>query len=149
MRRFRAVGSSVTVALAALLLMRAHGQSAVAPRVVIDRAVPPAIESGTRPDVSRSPDSPETRERLTLRGMSTPVDRADSRGRVYIPGRVIVKFRDAMSNAARVASLASASPTAAIGARPSYADFDIVTIDATENAEAVVRTLSGRPEVEY
>src|SRR6266511_985589 len=149
MRRFRVVGACSTVAIALLLAFRARGQSTFNPRTVFAPFGPPAIESGTRPALSRAPDSPETRQRLSLRGVSTPADRTDSVGRRYVAGRVIVKFRDGASDSARVSALAAVSRTAAIGKRPSYADFDVVSIDPNEDAEAVARSLSARADVEY
>src|SRR5262245_15204656 len=101
MRRFRALGAVSTVAIALLLVLRVRGQSIVSPRTMIGAFGPPAIESGRSPDLSRAPDSPETRQRLTLRGVSTPAERIDSTGRRYVAGRVIVKFREGASAAAR------------------------------------------------
>jgi serine protease len=149
MRRFRVLGACSTLAIAGLLVLRAGGQSTLSPRTVLGSFGPPAIESGTRPDLSRAPDSAEARQRLTLRGESTPADRTDRAGRRYVAGRVIVKFRDGASNAARLSALTAASRTAVIGNRPSYADFDIVSIDASEDAEVVAQSLSVRSDVEY
>jgi serine protease len=149
MRRLRVLSACLTVAIAAALVLRAHGQSVLSPRVVVDRFAPPPIENGIRPDLSRAPDSPETRARQTLRGASSPADRSDSTGRRYLAGRVIVKFLDTASADARVGALSAASRTARLGTRPSYADFDVVSIDPTEDAEAVARALGAREGVEY
>src|SRR5262249_46986033 len=76
-------------------------------------------------------------------------DRVSSSGARYAPGQVIVKFRDDAPLGSRQTAMASASPTAVMRTRPAYANFDIVTIDPIENAEAAARTLAARPEVEY
>jgi serine protease len=67
----------------------------------------------------------------------------------YVPGRVIVKFADRATDADRRAALDSASSTAVMSTRPSYADFDIVRIDPSEDAEQVAVALGDRAEVEY
>src|SRR5438093_480306 len=149
MRRFRLLGTCSTVAIAILLTLRARGQGAVSPRIVMDRFVPPAIQSGIQPDLSRAPDSPETRMRQTLRGVGTTPDRTGSSGRRFLAGRVIVKFLDGASAEARVAALAAASRSATISNRPSYADFDVVSIDPNEDPEGVARALGAQAGVEY
>ncbi len=60
-----------------------------------------------------------------------------------------MKFRDAVSTTGRLTALSTASRTASLRTRPSYADFDIVSLDPGEDAEAVARTLRARPDVEY
>src|SRR5438105_12364869 len=70
----------------------------------------------------------------------------------YVPGRVIVKFRDGTSTAVRLNSLArlsTLSSVSSVSERPSYANFDVVSIDPGSDAEAVADALSQRPEVEY
>jgi serine protease len=65
---------------------------------------------------------------------------------------VIVKFRDGTSVRSAETSLLAVralSRAAAVSTRPSYANFDIVTIDASDDAEAVADGLRQRPEVEY
>src|SRR5207253_3470310 len=49
----------------------------------------------------------------------------------------------------RITALRAVSRTAAMSTRPDYADFDVVTIDPTEDAEAVARAFSSRADVEY
>jgi serine protease len=148
MRPLRVLCGGSTIAVAVLVL-HVHGQSAASPRVLFDHFAPSAIEGDNRPDMSHAPDSPETRRRQSVRAESSTGDRTDSRGRHYLPGRVVVKFRDGASTAARMAAVASAAPAANISSRPSYADFDLVTIGVNADAESVVRALAGRSEVEY
>ncbi len=49
----------------------------------------------------------------------------------------------------RRAAVRAASDTGEIAARPSYADFDIVRIDPSEDAEEAASVLRQRPEVQY
>jgi serine protease len=76
-------------------------------------------------------------------------DRTGSSGAAYRPGRVIVKFRDGASTAARVTAMRDVSRTASLSTRPDNADFDVISIDAGDDAEAVARAFSERPDVEY
>jgi len=148
MRPLRVLCGCSTVVLAALVL-RVHGQAPASPRVLIDYFAPSAIEGDNRPDRSHAPDTPETRRRASLRAVTSPIDRTDSHGRRYLPGRLVVKFKDGASTAARLEALASAAPGASVAARPPYADFDLVTIGASDDAESIARALTDRSEVEY
>jgi serine protease len=49
----------------------------------------------------------------------------------------------------RQAAVRAASGTGEIAARPSYADFDVVRIDPSEDAEETASVLRQRPEVQY
>jgi serine protease len=126
-----------------------RAQDPVPRRITVGRYAPPAIESGTRADRSRAPDSPETRMRVGIRRAGAAGDRADSAGRRYVRGRMIVKFRDGASAADRASALAAVVPAASVTPRPSYADFDIVAVDPNQDVETAARTLSLRPDVEY
>ena len=148
MRPLRVLCGCSTIVVAAFVL-HVHGQGPASPRVLFDHFAPSAIEGDNRPDRSHAPDSPETRRRLSLRADASVGDRTDRRGRHYLPGRVVVKFREAASTAARLAAVAAAAPAANISSRPSYADFDLVTIGANDDAESVVDALASRGEVEY
>ena len=77
-----------------------------------------------------------------------PARTASSRA-AHVPGRVIVKFRDGSSMASRALVAQSASRTATISRRPAYANFDIVNIAPSEDAEAFARALEARGDVEY
>jgi serine protease len=75
--------------------------------------------------------------------------RVSRSGAAYVPGRLIVKFRSGMSDVVLPESLRATSPSAAVSTRPEYADFDIVTIDPSEDAEAVAAAFRTRSDVEY
>src|ERR1700682_5092774 len=109
MRPFRALWGCSTIVVAALVL-HVHGQGPASRRVLVDRFAPSAIEGDNRPDLSHAPDSPETLRRVSLRARSSPGDRTDSRGRQYVPGRVVVKFRDTASAEARRTAVAAVAP---------------------------------------
>ena len=127
-----------------------HGQTPTAsPRVMVQENGLPPIERGIIADLSRAPDSPETLRRVSIRPESATLDRVGASGTRYVPGRVIVKFRSGASSASRVTALSAISRTASMPERPSYANFDIVRIDPTEDAEAVARALGQQPDVEY
>jgi serine protease len=87
--------------------------------------------------------------RRSIRAASSPIDRVGASGARYLPGRVIVKFKNGTSATARVSALSAASRTASLSQQPSYADFDLVRIDPSEDAEAVARSFAERPDVEY
>jgi len=70
-------------------------------------------------------------------------------GVAYMRGKVIVKFRDGGPAALHAASLRSVSTTASVAERPDYADFDIITIDRNEDAEAAAAAFRERDDVEY
>jgi hypothetical protein len=116
--------------------------------VVIEHLGLPGIDVGVLQDDSHTLNAPEAIRRRAL-GAALAAQRAGRETPRYAPGRVIVKFRDAVSTVGRLTALSTVSRTAALRTRPSYADFDIVSIDPREDAEAVARTLRARPDVEY
>ena len=142
--------SIASIVLLALFVVSGGGQTpAPSPRVILSRVAPPAIERGISPDISRAPGTPETLRRQSIRTVSGAVDRTGSSGARYRPGRVIVKFRDAVSAASRVSALSAVSGRAVMSPRAASQNFDIVQIDAAADAEAVAQAFRGRPDVEY
>jgi serine protease len=65
----------------------------------------------------------------------------------YLPGKVIVRVRGGGTEAERTAVMRAAGGRSIT--RPSYANFDIVTIDPGQDVEKVAAALSARPDVEY
>lgn len=116
--------------------------------VVLEHVGLPAVDEGVLPDESHAPMAPEALRRAAMRRV-LQADGVGASGTPFARGRLIVKFREAAPSAARLSAVAAASGTAVIGARPSDADFDILTLDPSEDAEAVARTLSLRDDVEY
>ena len=116
--------------------------------VVVENLGLPAIDEGVLQDDSHTPNAAEAIRRRALGTVLAARRTGHETGR-YAPGRVIVKFRDTVSTTGRLTALSRASRTGSLRTRPSYADFDIVSLDPGENTEAVARTLRARPDVEY
>ena len=129
--------------------MTLRGQGADGPRLQIVESVGlPAIDEGLLQDDTHTPSSPTTRLRTALRE-ALQGDRVGASGSHYRAGRVIVRFRDEAAMTDRRAAVRAASDTGEIAARPSYADFDVVRIDPSEDAEETASALRQRPEVQY
>jgi serine protease len=139
----------VTAVVAVGLVLGLRGQTADDSRfAVLANVGLPAVDEGALADDSHRPTSPETLRRAAF-SKSLNAQRMGASGLSYTPGRVIVKFRDEAQMQDRRDAVKRASDTGEIADRPSYADFDIVRIDASEDAEAVSQMLNGRPEVQY
>ena len=101
---------------------------------LLSESAPPAIDRGLR-DLD-PPRDPRTDD------VEPVVD-----GEPFLRGSLIVKFRPGTSADAQRALLAQVDGAAA---RPlSYADFDIVSIDADADPESVARRLDAEPDVAY
>jgi serine protease len=111
------------------------------------QAVLPAIDRGLVAGLSRSPDSPETRVRASIQSLNGPAERVDASGAPYVAGKLIVKFRNGTSSAARVSALSTRGARA--DAQPSYANFDVVSLDPADDVEVAARSLAARSDVEY
>ncbi len=146
MGRLRDHSVIVVAALAAGVIV-AHGQSRDERHVILNVGLP-AIDEGLLEDETHAPQTPEARRRAAL-GAMLHADREGRLGSRYAPGRVIVKFRDEATPAARLAVMKDVSATANLDSRPSYADFDIVRIDPSQDAEAVADAFAKRADVEY
>jgi serine protease len=131
------------------LVLTLRGQVADSTRLQILQAVGlPAIDEGLLQDDSHAPSTNEARQRKAIRELLSG-DRVGASGTRYRAGRVIVRFRDAAAMPDRRAAVRAASGTGEISARPSYADFDIVRIDPSEDAEQAASILRQRPEVQF
>jgi serine protease len=114
----------------------AAAQRGITTRALISDLTGPAIDRGLREnDPPRPPRTAHTER----------IDR--TRGKPYVSGSVIVKFRPGTSTIARSSALSTGGATAA--SSPTYADFEIVTIPSSADPERAARDLSTRPEVEY
>jgi serine protease len=111
------------------------------------QAVLPPIDRGLVARVYQSPDSPETKLRASIRALNGPPERVGESGAAYVAGKLIVKFRDGISSSGRLSALSATRARAS--ARPSYANFDVLSIDPNDDAEAAARVLSARSDVEY
>ena len=107
-----------------------------------------AVDQGVLGDDTHTPASFEARRRAAVRSVMH-TDGVSSSGAAYDRGHIIVRFRDEAGPDARGRAVAWATRSGTIAARPSSANFDIVTIDVNEDAEAVARALATRGEVQY
>ena len=138
----------IALALAGLSVFVVHGQSSVDQRLIVLGNGLPAVDAGVTFEETHSPSAAEAIRRIAIR-TAVQQQRMNDAPLGYVPGRVIVKFRDGAGAADRLDAVRSASSTAAIAERPSYANFDIVRIDPQADAEAVASALRARREVEY
>jgi serine protease len=139
------------LALTLLVVYSAHGRGQAAEHpsgVVVGYFAPPAIDRGLMEhEVSHAPDSAETRIRASMQVDGRPAERVGASGARYVAGKFIVKFRAGTSASARVSALSATSAKAST--QPPYADFDVVSIDESQDAEAAARAMALRPDVEY
>ncbi len=149
MLRFRVRSAASAVFVAVALVLTLNGQSPTAPSLRIDTIGLPAVEeTGAIWSEARPGGRVEALKRAA-RDTSTANSRIGASGRAYTPGRVIVRFRDDVPAAERRTVARLASNTAEVSERLPYADFDIVRIEESEDAEAVATALAGRSQVVY
>lgn len=146
--RVRYVILTLAAVVALVLVSDSVGRSQPPARAgIVSRFAPPAIDRGLMSDRSVAPDSPESRVRASVRALDAPAVRHSASGATYVPGRLIVKFRDGVSVSTRSSTLSAMSARAS--SRPSYADFDLVAIDPAMDAEVAANALAARNDVEY
>jgi serine protease len=102
-----------------------------------------AIDVGLVMDTGRAPGSPASRAKAVVRAAIRDDARANA-SQAVAAGRVIVRFREGTAPAARVAAVRAVARGGTIAGRPSYADFDLVRIDAADDPEAVAAALKTR-----
>ena len=134
-------------AASALMIASSHAQDPGEARTALYPYTLPAVDRGLSTAEGPGPAGLST---LASRArVAGALDRTGRTGAPYAAGRVIVKFRDGISSAARLKSLAEASATVTTSEHPSYANFEILHIDPNDDAEAVADALGQRPDVEY
>jgi serine protease len=119
--------------------------------VVLQRTVSP-LQRGISPSESHAPREADRRRHDAIVSGAAARDRIGRAGATYETGRVIVKFKDSASSSARSAALSRVGRTARPALRSSraeHANFDIVDIAHTEDAEAVADSLRASGDVEY
>ena len=87
--------------------------------------------------------------RGSIRAAGTVADRIGASGAAYRPGRVIVKFRDNATPAARASALSVVRGRAALSPRAASQNFDVIDIDPALDAEEAAQAFRARPDVEY
>src|SRR5262245_36311456 len=138
---------SAVAAAAALAALAGRAQTPEPGRLVIQANVGlPAVDQGPIYGQTHTPAAIESFRRQAIRA-TLHSDGVSSSGVPFKRGRMIVKFKDGASSADRMQALSSATPGGVIAQRPSSADFDIVNIDPSVDAEDAARQLSERPEV--
>jgi serine protease len=137
---------AAAVALFVLTGVRGRGQnSGESPTLLYPYSLP-AIDRGLSTAEGPEPVRVATASRARF---GAPIDRVGRTGVPYAPGQVLVKFRDGTPTAVRLSSAARVSAAGTMSERPSYANFDVLSIDANADAESVADTLRERPDVEY
>ena len=151
MRGVRAVLFVVAVSVSVVFVIlpgRAQAPNGSGLDLIMGLGLPP-VDTGVVADPSRMPGGTDAYLRRALETASTRHDLVGEGGARYMPGRVIVKFRDGVSPASRLSALNATSGTASMSPRPDFANFDLVRIDQSEDPAVVAGMLAGRAEVEY
>ena len=148
MSRFQKFLFICALVLVVVYSARGRGQTGgSASGVVVGFFAPPAIDHGLLVRFSRAPDSAEARMRSAIQLGNRALDRVGAGGAHYLAGQLIVKFRAGASSASKASARSVASASNSV--QPSYANFDVMTIDPSVDAEAAAQALSARPDVEY
>src|SRR5206468_12608395 len=92
MGRFRCHAFGIVILALAFGVLVAHSQSTDERHVILNVGLP-AIDVGLLQDETHAPQTPETRKRVAL-AAALDAGREGRLGSRYVPGRVIVKFRD-------------------------------------------------------
>src|SRR5690242_4291666 len=138
MPRIRALFAAAAAATA-LVTLGLHAQPIDPNRYDVQENLGlPAISRGVSTDNPRTPRSAEVLRRAAMQAVYR-ADGVGSSGARYARGRLIVKFKDDATAAGRQSAIASISSMAAMAARPSHANFDMVTIDLNQDAETAAR----------
>jgi len=133
---FSRTAGVLTIVTLAIGIATAQDNPAASFRTFISEITPPGIDTGVRDNDPARPPRPYPTD-LTARGDGTP----------YVRGSIIVKFRPGTANAARRVMITRVG--ASTMDAPSYADFDIVSIDRNADPEAAAAALAQQPDVEY
>jgi serine protease len=148
MRVFRARLSVIAALIAAGLVLSLHAQTIKQQRLEVVNVGLPAVDLGLRLDDIRGPGAADLSRRQAILASIPPADVPGAAARSRTT-RVLVKFIEGLPTAARLSAVADVSRRAVMTAAPDYADFDIVQVGATEDAEAVAQAFSERSDVEY
>src|SRR5690349_16685893 len=143
--RARVVWIALLLGVSVLVL---RGQSPDERHVILENLGLSAVDEGLLiNDETHAPTAFLAHRRAAVR---TAVEaQATSSAARFVPGRLIVKFKDQSTPAAREAAVAAVSSTARIDAQPTYADFNIVRLDPAEDVEAAAAALGDSADVEY
>jgi serine protease len=123
-----------------------RGQSRT-PLVILNVGLPAANED-TIQDQTHRPASPEAIRRAAIHAPDD-LARTGRGGRVFTAGRVILKFRDGISETTRDSVVRAVVASGVRQPRDAAADFEIVAIDPREDDETIAGAFRARPEIEY
>ena len=140
--RTRALPIAAALAVAAALVLR--GQQIESFHV--EYVGLPAVDLGVSEDISHAPDTPEHLARVQLRA-ALRTTASGSTATPFAPRRIIVRFRDDASPAARDAVLSDVTSGAVTQPRGEFANFDIVRLSASDDVESVAQALTDRSDV--
>jgi serine protease len=147
MLRFRVRTVAATLVVAAALVLSVRGQAQNArPSLQIANVGLPAIDEGVIWDESHTPSSDRAR---AARAAMAQTNAVGVSGRAYVPGKVIVRFRDNVPTDERRTVMREASGSGEMAPRAAYADFDVIRIGSAEDPEAVAAALNDRSQVLY
>src|SRR3989442_3261408 len=147
MPRFRARTVAATLIGAAVLVLTLRGQAPDArPSLQIADVGLPGIDEGVVWDESHTPSSDRAR---AARAAMAQTNAAGVPGRAYVPGKVIVSFRDNVTMDERRSLMREATDSGEFTTRSAYADFDIIRINPAEDPEAVGAPANGRCQGPY
>ena len=147
MLRFRARTIAATLIAATALVLTLRGQAPDArPSLQIADVGLPGIDEGIIWDESHTPSSDRARVARAAMGRTNA---AGVSGRSYVPGKVIVRFRDEVPSDERRGVMREATASGEFTTRSAYADFDIIRINDAEDPEAVAAALNARSQVLY
>ena len=126
--------------VAAAFVTRAQNQRN---RITINDVGLPPLDTGVLVAARAAPGTSAARIRAAVEAAirnENPVESA----RRAAPGRVVVRFHTDASQTRRAAAVRAVAPSGVITPRPTFADFDIVRIAATDDPEAVAASLRAR-----
>jgi serine protease len=141
--RLRALACGVALAILGWSGLAGQESAPGSARALVSDAALRAIDRGLRDqdivrDPARTPRRPIAADVLDRSGVDA----------IYLPGSVIVKFKAGADRTAAVSST-MAQVAGSSAERPSWADFEILTIGDNADPEAVAADLRARGDVEY
>jgi serine protease len=124
----------------ALLVAAALVTQAQRNRITLNDVGLPPLDTGVLLAPRAAPGTSAARARAAIEAAIRNEDPSGSARRAA-PGRVVVRFRNDASSARRASAVRAVASSGVIAPRPTFADFDIVRIAATDDPEAVAATL--------
>ena len=127
----------------ALLVAAALATQAQRNRITINDVGLPPLDTGVLLAARAAPGTSAARVKSAVEAAIRNEDPNESTRRAA-PGRVVVRFRTDASAARRAAAVRTVAPSGVIAPRPTFADFDLVRIAATDDPETVAASLRAR-----